>query len=320
MSGRTVTVGTPHVFTVTVTANVTEAAIDEDTIACEVDDSGPHGGFLNTAVLRSAGQPTDVDACSEPVLPEVEKTATSATDNGDGTFTLLYSVDVTYPETDQDPLPSPVAYTLTDAPELPDNVELADGETWEAAAAAGTPTPDNPTWDGTGTWTVTSNELVVDPESDTLPVHTYLISAIVEVTGPPTGDLDPCTEGDDSIPVWNGAQLTSGEYTSPWSDACLPLDWNDVSIDKTHELAEGQTSVEPGQSFDYILTVTNNGTTEAKNVKVTDHDLNAQARHHGPDGDGCLVADASGLDGEQDRAAERHRRPDDPFDPRRRDR
>ena len=143
-------------------------------------------GFRNTGAARIGWTGDAYSACSEPVLPEVEKTATSVTDNNDGTFTLLYQVTVTYPETDQDPLQSPVAYTLTDAPVLPDNVELADGETWEAAAANDdTPAPDDPTWDGTGTWTVTNSELVVDPDSDTLPVHTYLISAVVEVTGPP---------------------------------------------------------------------------------------------------------------------------------------
>ena len=44
-----------------------------------------------------------------------------------------------------------------------------------------------------------------------------------------------------------------------------------MSIDKTHELAEGETSVDRAEDpFDYILTVTNNGTREADDVVVTD--------------------------------------------------
>ncbi len=71
----------------------------------------------------------------------------------------------------------------------------------------------------------------------------------------------PAREGDDQV---------AGDLTSSASvEVCAVQQWTDVGITKTHSSMEG-TSVEPGQEFDYLLTVTNNGTNAATNVVVTD--------------------------------------------------
>ncbi len=227
------------------------------------------GGFLNTALLTSGGSETPVDACSEPVFPEIEKHGGQSTDNGDGTWDIEYIVTVSYPESDSDPLPESVAYDLTDAPALPAGVEL-DGdwnaEPWDDV----TPEPTNPTWNGSGTWTVVDDGELT-PENG---VHTYRVFATVAVTAPPVGEPGICddTEGD-GIVIPNVATVISGEHVAE-DDGCQVVQFDDVGIEKTAVLAEGEESVEPGDTFSYELTVTNYGTRTATDVRVTDDDLN----------------------------------------------
>ncbi|MFK4834629.1 hypothetical protein ACI3KY_02750 [Microbacterium sp. ZW T2_14] len=261
--------GQTHTYTVTVVASVTAEAIDGETTDCLSGEGPEAGGFLNTALLTSGGSETPVDACSEPVFPEIEKHGGQTTDNGDGTWDIEYTVTVSYPESDSDPLPESVAYDLTDAPALPAGVEL-DGdwsaEPWDDV----TPEPTNPTWNGSGTWTVVDDGELT-PENG---VHTYRVFATVAVTAPPVGEPGTCddTEGD-GIVIPNVATVISGEHVAE-DDGCQVVQFDDVGIEKTAVLAEGEESVEPGDTFSYELTVTNYGTRAATDVRVTDDDLN----------------------------------------------
>lgn len=267
---RTIDAGETHTYTVTVVASVTAEAIDGDTTDCVGGEVPAAGGFLNTALLSSGGTETPVEACSEPVFPEIEKHGGETTDNGDGTWDIEYFVTVTYPESDVDPLPASVAYDLTDAPELPTGVEL-DGD-WNAEAADDvTPDPTNPTWDGSGTWTVVDDGELT-PENR---VHTYRVFATVAVTAPPIGEPETCddTEGEAGILIPNVGTVTSGDYVAD-DDGCQVVHFDDVGIEKTAVLAEGEESVEPGDTYSYELTVTNYGTRPAVDVRVTDDDLN----------------------------------------------
>ena len=67
---------------------MTADAVDGGTTECDSQEGGG-GGFLNTALLSSGGQDTPVEACSEPVFPEIEKSATGPAvqdpDTGDWT-------------------------------------------------------------------------------------------------------------------------------------------------------------------------------------------------------------------------------------------
>ena len=69
------------------------------------------------------------------------------------------------------------------------------------------------------------------------------------------------------------ATVTSGGYVAD-DDACQVVHFDDVGIVKTAIGPADEGSVEPGDSFDYVLTVTNYGDRAATNVHVTDDDLN----------------------------------------------
>ncbi|MDR7113589.1 putative repeat protein (TIGR01451 family)/LPXTG-motif cell wall-anchored protein/fimbrial isopeptide formation D2 family protein [Microbacterium trichothecenolyticum] len=262
---RTIDAGETHTYTVTVVASVTKEAIDGRTTDC-ISGEGPEaGGFLNTALLTSGGSETPVDACSEPVFPTIEKHGGQTTDNGDGTWDIEYIVTVSYPVSDSDPLPESVAYDLTDAPALPAGVEL-DGD-WHAEAWTDvTPDPTNPTWNGSGTWTVVDDGELT-PENK---VHTYRVFATVEVAEPPAGAPQACRDTESSgILIPNVGTVTSGEYVKS-DDGCQVVHYDDVKIEKTASNLPEEGSVEPGDIFTYELTVTNLGTRVAKNVVVTD--------------------------------------------------
>jgi uncharacterized repeat protein (TIGR01451 family)/LPXTG-motif cell wall-anchored protein len=266
-SGKAITAGATHTYTVTVKADVTAEAVSEGTTTCE-EGEGPYGGFLNTAWLRSGGQRTDVHACAEPVFPTVEKSAGAYTQNDDGTQSISYVVTVTYPETDADPKPAEVGYTLTDAPTLPEGVDLVGDWTAEAADAATPAVPaSGASWNGEGEWTIVPAGTLT-PEG---PVHTYVVTAKVKVTGPPT-EPQPrtCYEAQEGgYFVWNEAVIRSGEYVDR-DDACQTVHFDDVGIEKTATNLPEEGSIDPGTVFDYELTVTNHGTRDAANVVVSD--------------------------------------------------
>ncbi|WP_137845653.1 LPXTG cell wall anchor domain-containing protein [Microbacterium sp. 2FI] len=268
---KTIDPGDTHTYTVTVEASVTQVAVDDGTTWCYPDSEDPSGGFLNTALLTSGGVETEAEDCTEPVLPEIDKVGGVTTDNGDGTWDIEYFVTVTYPESDLDPLPGTVAYDLLDAPELPEGVEL-DG-TWEAEAADGeTPAPTDAAWvPADGTWTVVDDGELT-PENAT---HTYRVFATVSVTSTPVEEPSECleTEGFGFV-IWNVGTVTSGGYTND-DDACQVVQFDDVGIEKTTSglpvPPEGENaSIEPGDTFEYVLTVTNHGSREAVDVVVTD--------------------------------------------------
>ena len=255
--------GVTHTYTVRVEATVTAAAQTGGTTACLPDDAG---GFLNTARLTSAAVEVDVRACAEPVFPAVAKTALgdAVLDPSTGLWTVSYDVAVTYPETTLEPLPA-LAYVLTDEPELPQGAELA-GQWSAQAATADTPAPDQPTWDGSGTWTIVTSGL--DPGADGVTEHRYTVTAQIRITDPGSGEPVECGEQEaPGLPIDNTAVVTSGEYTAD-DEACVLVPFADVGIVKTTDGVEGP--LEAGDTFDYVLTVTNNGAVEATDVTVTD--------------------------------------------------
>ncbi|MCW5954180.1 MAG: hypothetical protein KIT69_18170, partial [Propionibacteriaceae bacterium] len=126
---KTIASGATHTYTVTAIAQITAAAVEQETLECQVREGEPlAGGFLNTVLLSSGGQEsTDFD-CSEPDSPLVEKTGQGAVqDAGTGEWTLTYKLVVTNPSEDQQ-----LSYTLTDTPAaLPAGVTLVGA--WSAS-------------------------------------------------------------------------------------------------------------------------------------------------------------------------------------------
>ena len=265
-TGRAILPGVTDTYTVTVVADVTADAIGETT-SCEPGENPDAGGFLNTVELTSLGGDDEAHACSEPVFPLIQKTGGTTVDNGDGTFDLSYTIVVSYPATTRTPKPT-ASYTLTDAPTLPTGVSLVGN--WAAAAVgAGTPAPTGATWNGSGTWTIVG-PTALTPTANGDGTHTYTVTATVEVTAAPAGPPWECADTHDSgILVLNVGTVTSGDYETS-DDGCQIVHWDDVTIVKTSKLPGEQTSVAPGDTFDYVLTVTNQGTRAAQDVVVTD--------------------------------------------------
>jgi uncharacterized repeat protein (TIGR01451 family)/LPXTG-motif cell wall-anchored protein len=264
---------------VTVHATLDATDLQTRTVGCTRTGETSGLGFFNQAELTFSDdiEPQVVEACAPPVYPTVAKTAAGTVlDPETGLQRVTYLVTVTAPAA---PLTGPVSnvlYSLVENPDaLPDNVELV-GD-WHAEPADGdTPGVTEATWDGTGTWTLKGlGVFSAQARSDGDLVHTYRIWADLEVTGPMTDELEPCTEGDtEGVPIWNTVSLVFGEQSIDRS-ACNEVDYDDVSIEKTAtnlpEVAEGEEPwVEVGDTFDYVLTVTNNGTRDAEDVVVTD--------------------------------------------------
>lgn len=275
-TGEVIASGAMHTYTVTVKATVTPAAVEDESLACIRGESGPEaGGFLNTALMTSGGKKSTAFDCAEPQLPTIEKSAQATTDNPDGSQRVSYLVTVTAPApVEGDPV-SNLGYSLTEQPDaLPSGTVLV-GD-WHAVAVAPSDlTIDEPTWGGTGEWNVVSGaQFTAEERGEGVVTHTYRIWADIDVTERPS-EPAPCEEGGTGIAIWNEVQLSIGENTA--SDrACGSVDWDEVTIEKTAQLPSEQVSVEPGDTFDYVLTVTNDGTRAATDVHVTDHDLNAR--------------------------------------------
>ncbi|MFK4834628.1 SpaA isopeptide-forming pilin-related protein [Microbacterium sp. ZW T2_14] len=190
----------------------------------------------------------------------VDKDVVDSVQNEDGSWTVTYEITV-----HNNSVLVPITYDLTDTLDTP-----ADGVTYTGASWTG------PT---SGTWALPSltAQLADDqvaPPSNGANDPVYTVSVDVEVTVVPE-DPEPCdAEVAEGIGVVNTAYLTVGEVTEDDS-ACGTVHFDDVSIEKTAtnlpEAPEGEEPwVEVGDTFDYVLTVTNNGTRDAEDVVVTD--------------------------------------------------
>ncbi|GAA2827668.1 hypothetical protein GCM10010471_06460 [Leucobacter komagatae] len=275
VKGAAIAAGATHEYRVSVIADVTASAVEGGSTACAAEGEG--GGFLNTAELNSGGDTTRVTACAEPVFPTIEKTGTSSVDNGDGTFDIEYRITVKYPAAETR-YPVGVGFSLSDSPQLPAGVETVGG--WSAEAAnSHTPAPQQPRRPATGEWQIIEGAQYTPENRDTpVPNFEYLVKATVKVD--PTKAPEPavCEDTDATgIVVPNLGRLTSGGFAAQDS-GCVTVNFSDVGIEKQAVLAEGGTSVQPGDTFEYVLTVTNHGTGPAKDVKVTDADINERLK------------------------------------------
>ncbi|TXK06297.1 VWA domain-containing protein [Microbacterium mitrae] len=253
--------GGTEVYTVVVNADVTAASYGEETNWCE-PEGGMAGGFLNTAYLTDDADGGESSACSEPFTPEIDKSTEAVIDNGDGTYRIVYLLTVSAPMA---PDGETVYYDLTDELNLPDGVEMVGDAT--AAAIGETPEPTNPTFDGEGVWTIVEGGSVgTEP-------HVYEVELTVSTSAEAVGGEPVCGVEEEGIPVGNTGTVISGEFEDA-SSVCDVVHYDDVSIEKTAGLDEGQTSVEAGDVFDYVLTVTNNGSRETNDVIVTDTSIN----------------------------------------------
>lgn len=69
-TGKSITAGSTHTYTVTVVAQVANSAFTSGSYVCTAGSDGKAGGFLNVAELTSGGQVTTAQDCSQPTPPK----------------------------------------------------------------------------------------------------------------------------------------------------------------------------------------------------------------------------------------------------------
>ncbi|WP_163630597.1 SpaA isopeptide-forming pilin-related protein [Microbacterium sp. B35-04] len=186
----------------------------------------------------------------------LDKTAISSVQNEDDSWTVTYEITV-----HNNSVLVPITYDLTDTLDTP-----AAGVTYTGASWSG-PTSGDFDLESSLTAVLADDEELAAYNGSNDAVYTVVVE--VDVTAEPA-DPTTCEEGGEGIGIVNTAELTVGEDEPIDDEACGTVHFDDVDIVKTSNLPEGQTSVEPGDEFDYVLTVTNNGTRDATDVVVTD--------------------------------------------------
>ena len=237
------TAGDPEVHTYTVTV-VATAPVDIAAAAADCDVAGGETGtgFLNSATLTTNGEPAEDDECVEAPSTTIDKTLTSVTPNGDGTFSLAYELTVT--RTGDGP-----AYTLTD------ELQYGEGASIDAVTASNTSpgtVPVNANYDGTADTTIAADVAIGDGETH---VYEVLVDATVDPTEV-TFESSDCTVtgGEAGSGFFNTATLTVNEASIDDTDCDEPPA---ITIDKE---ASGPDAL-GGAEFEvtYTLTVTNTG-------------------------------------------------------------
>ncbi|MFC0195856.1 SpaA isopeptide-forming pilin-related protein [Microbacterium arthrosphaerae] len=188
---------------------------------------------------------------------DFDKSAVSSVQRPDGTWDVTYKITV-----HNNSVLVPVMYDLSDTLDEP-----ADGVTYLDAAWTG---PTSGSFDLETSLTAdlaTGEELApYDAVAQNDAIYTVVVHVAVDAV---PAESEACPDEEDGIGIVNSATITVGEE-SDTDDACGTVHFDDVDIEKTaSDLPEGG-SVEPGDTFDYVLTVTNNGTRTAEDVVVTD--------------------------------------------------
>lgn len=206
---------------------------------CLQGDSG-EVGFLNTAVLTYNGQSWADEDCALPVDPQLTKVGGTAVDNGDGTWTLPYTITVFNPSAT-----TSVIYDLQDALDLPDGVTVSGTPT--VTAAAGTPAPNVAGWTGVAPDVNVTNDISLAGGV----THTYNVSVPVKI-GTSVDPADLVCPSDNGLN--NTATLLSGNQ-SHQATGCVPVETPEITHTKTvgdtHQDADGTWSVS------YTVTVDN---------------------------------------------------------------
>ncbi|QEO13602.1 VWA domain-containing protein [Agromyces intestinalis] len=229
-----------HTWRVVVNATVDAGANFGGTslAQCDSDDRVPGTvGFLNVATLKANDATYSDEACALPVKPTFVKSPAvqnPVVDNGDGTFTLNYTLTVGNPSAT-----TGVVYDLFDTLALPA------GTTVQSVSVTG-PGSLNPAWTGTAPNTQIANDVSLPGGAV---AHIYTVSVVVQLTAN-SGSFTCPTNG-----LRNLGQVVSGNQEID-DDACIELTPPNITHTKAVQTAAAQAS-DGSWSITYRIVVTN---------------------------------------------------------------
>ncbi|WP_029145653.1 LPXTG cell wall anchor domain-containing protein [Microbacterium luticocti] len=225
--------GAVHTYTVTWTVR-----LGDDYSAQNEQCTGRSGhGFFNTATMTVGGDATDTSACipvTERVYPTVAKTATSATQGDDGSWTIVYDVTATLaPTGDANPAGLSASYDLTDTLAFGAGIHVT-AATW-SGASSGTYSGDTATF---------AHDRTIKPGA----TDTYTVTVVATVAQSAIdGQTTRCAAGGGFV---NTAALTSGGQTQDAS-ACAEPQFPSVS----KAPASTVRNADGTQTVSYLVTV-----------------------------------------------------------------
>ncbi|WP_182141262.1 isopeptide-forming domain-containing fimbrial protein [Schaalia sp. JY-X169] len=232
----------------------------EPGLVCEADPDDA-GAFMNQINLESDSGPDSDHACADPLSPTVTKTLGSVTQDQDtGDWTVTYNLVVAAPSGGK---VESLAYSLSDTlAGLPTGVARVGTPTVTGPTAlnGGTFTAASPAWSGAGAI-----------GTGTLPVgqaHAFTVTQVVSVgAGAVPGNLE-CEAGTPTKGIINQATVTNGVGGNS-DEACGSLEVGSWTLVKSSNPTSGST-VTPGSTITYTLTVNNPSETAVTGVVVTD--------------------------------------------------
>ncbi|WP_442879119.1 hypothetical protein [Agromyces sp. CCNWLW203] len=235
--------GTAHTWRVTVVATVDADADFTGTThaACDNEEPGTVG-FLNTATMLVGQASYEASDCALPVKPSIAKTGGTAVDNGDGTWTLPYTITVTNPSAT-----TAVVYDLEDELDLPSGVTAAG-----SAAVVSAPVVTVAGWTGTAPNTLLADDITL-PGTAGVDQHVYQVQVVVEIGADQGGFRCPSDGG-----LNNVATLISGNQSDD-DTGCVTVDPPVIVHDKTVVPGSVNQNADGFWTIQYQIDVENTG-------------------------------------------------------------
>ncbi|WP_276968010.1 hypothetical protein [Desertimonas flava] len=254
--------GVTHVYTVTSNVTLDEATATFESTDCALEGGETGTGLLNTAALTVEDVDLEAEACAElPYTTHDKELTAGPTPNGDGTYTVEYTIDV------HSMGAAPDVYDLSD--------EFMFGE---SVTIEGTPTVTNTepgdiatlgTWDPAATTlAVVDGQPIPAGTADGPTTHSYVVTAVVSLDADTvTFENTDCEMGgDDGTGLFNESTLTLGGYVEN-DDACAPI--SEPLHAKT--VTGGPTPIGNGlYEVEYTIEVTNTGAADSEYDLVDD--------------------------------------------------
>lgn len=238
VSGVSIAPGASHTYRLTVTATPSAATTGAAT-DCSLDAGETGTGFRATATTIGTGGTSRATACAPiPRLTLREVRTGTPKPNGDGTYTVVYRIDV------ENSGPAAVTYDLAHA------LHYGKGLSVESASS-----PNTTTWNGTTSTVLASN---VDISSGGR--HTYVTTVRASVDSQAAAAATDCTtEGGETGTGFSGTATLTGNGQAQQLDACAeapnlvvgkqavggPVPGEDGAFTQVYEISVGNRGAGP---------------------------------------------------------------------------